>query len=152
MAPAGRRRLLPLPRGPGQPGPFASVSTSLAAAVAAGLNPPQSTREGVVAAAEPAARPLKSDPPSSASLSGSTLRRQTSKVRAVCVNALVRICAGGDQHPYRDTNRRNSSRAVKQSFRDRQCLVSPLYVHLSGPLHARERFLNAGRLSTGTLF
>ncbi len=27
----------------------------------------------------------------------STLRRQSSKVRAVCVNALVRICAGGDQ-------------------------------------------------------
>ena len=35
----------------------------------------------------------------------STLRRQSSKVRAVCVEALIRICTGGisDGRPYRDS-------------------------------------------------
>jgi len=32
-----------------------------------------------------------------AGISLATLRRQPSTARAVCVNALVRICAGGDQ-------------------------------------------------------
>ena len=41
--------------------------------------------------------PVDSATPHSASLSGCSLRRYPSRVRAVCVNALVRICAGGDQ-------------------------------------------------------
>src|SRR5262249_6868424 len=39
--------------------------------------------------------PMDSSTPCSASLSRCALCRHASKVRAVCVNALVRICAGG---------------------------------------------------------
>jgi hypothetical protein len=45
----------------------------------------------------PSLAPVDSATPHSASLSGCSLRRHSSRVRAVCVNALVRICAGGDQ-------------------------------------------------------
>ena len=41
--------------------------------------------------------PVDSATPRSASLSSCPLRRHSSSVRAVCVNALARICAGGDQ-------------------------------------------------------
>src|ERR1017187_3733794 len=57
----------------------------------------QSACQGELAAVDPAAGTLDSIPPSSASLSSSALCREASKVGAVCVNAPVRICAGGDQ-------------------------------------------------------
>jgi hypothetical protein len=58
----------------------------------------QSTRAGAMGTSFRIARPVDSPAPSSASLSRQTLRRSPScSVRAVCVNALVRICAGGGQ-------------------------------------------------------
>src|SRR5207253_7389904 len=57
----------------------------------------QSTRAGGMGPSQPTAQPVDSAPTCSASLSRQALRRHSSSVRAVCVNAHVRICAGGDQ-------------------------------------------------------
>src|SRR6266850_8566492 len=59
--------------------------------------PPQSTRKDVLGTFYPSPEPVDSSTPSSAPLSRRTLLRHSSFVRAVCVNAPVRICAGGDQ-------------------------------------------------------
>jgi hypothetical protein len=58
---------------------------------------PQSTRPGALGTFVPHLVPMDSPTPCSASLSSCPLRRHPSSVRAVCVNALARICAGGDQ-------------------------------------------------------
>jgi hypothetical protein len=50
-----------------------------------------------VGATHPGLGKMDSTAPSSTPLSGGALLRHSSFVRAVCVNALVRICAGGDQ-------------------------------------------------------
>ena len=55
----------------------------------------QSARRGELAATDTAAGTLDSFPSGSASLPSSSFCRHTSKVGAVCVNAPVRICAGG---------------------------------------------------------
>src|SRR6266404_4434947 len=59
--------------------------------------PPQSTRKDVLGTFYPSPEPVDSSTPSSAPLSRRTLLRHSSFVRAVCVDAPVRICAGGDQ-------------------------------------------------------
>src|SRR6266403_6089970 len=59
--------------------------------------PPQSTRKDVLGTFYPSPEPVDSSIPSSAPLSRRTLLRHSSFVRAVCVDAPVRICAGGDQ-------------------------------------------------------
>src|SRR3989475_11554367 len=59
--------------------------------------PPQSTRKDVLGTFYPSPEPVDSSTPSSAPLSRRTLLRHSSFVRAVCVNAPVRICTGGDQ-------------------------------------------------------
>jgi hypothetical protein len=66
-------------------------------AVASHFKSAQPARSEALAAVVSAARTLDSFPTSSAPLSSSSLRRHASKIRAVCVNALVRICAGGGQ-------------------------------------------------------
>ena len=55
----------------------------------------QSTWRDALAAIASVAEALDSVSTSSAPLPSSALCRQASEVRAVCVNALVRICAGG---------------------------------------------------------
>jgi hypothetical protein len=72
------------------------------------LGPPQSARTDVLGTFDPSLEPVDSSTPRSAPLSRCTLPRHSSFVRAVCVNALVRICAGAisDGHPYRDSLRR----------------------------------------------
>src|SRR5439155_8842377 len=51
----------------------------------------------------------------SAPLSRCTLLRHSSFVRAVCVNALLRICAGAfsNERPYRDSNRITSGSPIR---------------------------------------
>src|ERR1700685_4308757 len=101
MATKGCNRLLPLPCGPGPYRKVECLRTTLAAIVVAHSPPPQSTARGVGSAptdlhamASSSTRPL--------SLSCSALPRHSSKVGAVCVDALVRICAGAirDDRPY----------------------------------------------------
>ena len=67
-------------------------------------HPSQSTRPGALGPPLPSLEPMDSSTPHSGSLSRCPLRRYSSSVRAVCVNALVRICAGAisDGRPYRD--------------------------------------------------
>ena len=67
------------------------------ATVAECFSSSQSTRPGALGASVPHLVPVDSTTPCSASLSSCPLRRHSSSVRAVCVNALARICAGGDQ-------------------------------------------------------
>src|SRR5262247_185465 len=55
----------------------------------------QSTRKSEMGSPPSSLEPLDSSTPCSASLSRCALCRHASQVRAVCVNALVRICAGG---------------------------------------------------------
>ena len=77
-----------------------SVAHLLAArlqAVAEHFGSSQSTRPGALGALVPHLVSVDSPTPCYASLSRCPLRRHSSSVRAVCVNALVRICAGGDQ-------------------------------------------------------
>jgi hypothetical protein len=59
--------------------------------------PPQPARRDALGTSYPNLEPVDSSPARSAPLSRCTLLRHSSFVRAVCVNALVRICAGGDQ-------------------------------------------------------
>src|SRR5437899_4486079 len=59
--------------------------------------PPQPARTDAVGTFYPSLEPVDSSTPRSAPLSRCTLLRHSSFVRAVCVDALVRICAGGDQ-------------------------------------------------------
>jgi hypothetical protein len=74
--------------------------------------PSQSTTH-LVGPGTPDLQAMASSPTRFASLSCSSLSRYSSKVGAVCVEALVRICAGGvsDGRPYRVTwHRARSSR------------------------------------------
>src|SRR5215469_2319589 len=59
--------------------------------------PPQSARQDALGTLHPSLEPVDSSTPRSAPLSRCTLLRHPSFVRAVCVDALVRLCAGGDQ-------------------------------------------------------
>jgi hypothetical protein len=63
--------------------------------VAERFSPSQSACAGGLGSPQPAAGPVDSCPPRSAPLSRQALRRHSSSVRAVCVDAHVRICAGG---------------------------------------------------------
>src|SRR5260221_7891005 len=59
--------------------------------------PPQPARRDVLGTFYPSLEPVDSSTPRSAPLPRRSLLRHSSFVRAVCVDALVRICAGGDQ-------------------------------------------------------
>ena len=65
--------------------------------VAQRLSSSQSARADRLGSSQAPAGPVDSTTSCSASLSRQTLRRHSSSVRAVCVNAHVRICAGGGQ-------------------------------------------------------
>src|SRR5664280_977348 len=65
--------------------------------VAERIGSSQSTRTGAMGSSLSSPEPLDSKISHSALISQCPIRRHSSMVRAVCVNVLVRICAGGDQ-------------------------------------------------------
>jgi hypothetical protein len=71
--------------------------------MAAYFKPTQSNPRAV-GSGNPDLRAVDSSPTRFASLSSRAIPRQSSKVGAVCVEALVRFCAGtiNDDRPYRD--------------------------------------------------
>jgi hypothetical protein len=89
--------LLPIPCCSGQLGSVAHLCPARLSVVAERSGPPQPTRPGAMGSSHPFVEPLDSTPPRSAPLPHGPLCRSASLVRAVCVKALVRICAGGDQ-------------------------------------------------------
>src|SRR5713101_3959318 len=97
MASEGGAGLLPIPCCSRELGSVAHLLAARLQAVAERFSSSQSTRPGALGAVVPHLVPVDSPTPRSASLSPCPLRRHSSAVRAVCVNALARICAGGDQ-------------------------------------------------------
>src|SRR5713101_8477414 len=97
MAPEGRAGLLPIPRCSREHDSVAHLQTSRVPAMAECSGPPQSARTDALGTLYPSLEPVDSSTPRSAPLSRCTLLRRSFFVRAVCVDALVRICAGGDQ-------------------------------------------------------
>ena len=97
--------LLPIPCCSGQLGSVAHLCPARLSVVAERSGPPQPTRSGAMGSSHPFVEPLDSTPPRSAPLPHGPLCRSASLVRAVCVKALVRICAGAisDGRPYRDS-------------------------------------------------
>src|SRR6266404_2052560 len=87
--------------------------------------PPQPVRADVLGTSHPSLEPVDSSAPRSAPLSRCTLLRHSSFVRAVCVDALVRICAGcalkadGIQSPEMEAAAKLSSQP-----RTKSCVVS----------------------------
>src|SRR6476620_2401240 len=96
MAAKGCERLSPIPCGPGQHRPVECLRATVAALVVAQSTPPQSAT-CAVGSAPTDLHPVASSSTRFASLSYCSLPRHSSKVGAVCVEAPVRICAGGDQ-------------------------------------------------------
>src|ERR1700682_6783283 len=97
MASEGCAGLLPIPCCTRQHDSVAHLQTSRVQAMAECSGPPQSARTDALGTPHPSLEPVDSSTPRSAPLSRCTLLRHSSFVRAVCVDALVRICAGGDQ-------------------------------------------------------
>jgi hypothetical protein len=97
MASQGCAGLLPIPCRSGELDSVAHLQSSRLLVVAERPCPSQPTRTGAMGSSFPCLEPVDSSSPRSAPLSRCTLLRHSSFVRAVCVNALVRICAGGDQ-------------------------------------------------------
>src|SRR6202035_418118 len=97
MAAEGGAGLLPIPCCSRELDPAAHLLAARLSIVAECFSSSQSTRPGALGASVPHLVPVDSSTPRFASLSPCSLRRHSSSVRAVCVNALARICAGGDQ-------------------------------------------------------
>src|SRR5665213_1579372 len=97
MASEGGAGLLPISRCSRELDSVARLLAARLQAVAERFSSSQSTRLGALGASVPHLVPVYSSTPRFASLSPCSLRRHSSSVRAVCVNALARICAGGDQ-------------------------------------------------------
>src|SRR3989449_11517093 len=97
MAPEGCAGILPIPRSSREHDAVAHLQTSRVQAMAECSGPPQPARTDAVGTFYPSLEPVDSSTPRSAPLSRCTLLRHSSFVRAVCVDALVRIRAGGDQ-------------------------------------------------------
>ena len=97
MASEGGAGLLPIPCCSRELGSAAHLLAACLQTVAKCFSSSQSTWPGALGQSLPYLAPVDSPTPRSASLSPCPLRRHSSSVRAVCVNALARICAGGDQ-------------------------------------------------------
>src|SRR5271170_1905188 len=97
MAPEGCAGLLPIPCRSREHDAVAHLQTSRVQAMAQCSGPPQPARTDAMGTSYPSLKSVDSSTPRSAPLSRCTLLRHSSFVRAVCVDALVRICAGGDQ-------------------------------------------------------
>jgi hypothetical protein len=129
MAPEGCAGILPIPRSPREHDSVAHLQTSRTQAMAECSRPPQPARTDAVGTSYPNLEPVDSSAPRSAPLSRCTLLRHSSFVRAVCVDALVRICAGAlsDDRPYRDCNPLGRKTRYPDTW-------SPVKRHSSGPL------------------
>src|SRR5450755_3341680 len=97
MASEGGAGLLPIPCCSRELDSVAHLLAARLPIVAECSSSSQSTRPGALGTFVPRLVPVDSATPCSASVSSCPLRRHSSSVRAVCVNALARICAGGDQ-------------------------------------------------------
>src|SRR5215510_9650346 len=95
MAEESDARVLQLLRGARQHRSAKHLRPTAAAFVAADSEPSQSTWPCRVGSVDPDLSTLDSSTPRSPSLPFRTLRRDPSKVGAVCINVLVRFCAGG---------------------------------------------------------
>ena len=88
---------LPIPRGARKYPAAEHLQAAHQPAVVSDTRTPQSACTQQVGGSHSVVRPVDTAPESPAPLSSSSLLRHSSFIRAVCVNALVRICAGGDQ-------------------------------------------------------
>src|SRR5438309_764423 len=95
MGQEGCRRLLPIPGGPWKSGSTPRLWSASASTVAQGSLSPQPEGGAALGSSDTDLRPMDSGTSCPASLSDATLLRESSEVGAVCVNAHVRICAGG---------------------------------------------------------
>src|SRR5439155_24839192 len=91
--------------------------------------PPQPARTDAVGTFYPSLEPVDSSTPRSAPLSRCTLLRHSSFVRAVCVDALVRIRAGGDQRwsslPRQLGSEKPTSHYIHETVAESVLLVAP---------------------------
>src|SRR5216684_7313380 len=94
MAPEGCAGLLPIPRCSREHDTVAHLQTSRVQAMAECSDAPQPARTDALGTSYPSLEPVDSSTPRSAPLPRRSLLRHSSFVRAVCVDALVRICAG----------------------------------------------------------
>ena len=90
-------RLLPIPCGSGEHRSAPCLWATCPSVVASDSWSPQSERNVALGSTDTDLRPLDSSTSCRASISDRTVPRHSSKVGAVCVDAHVRICAGGDQ-------------------------------------------------------
>src|ERR1035438_3214078 len=97
MASEGRQRLLPIPRCARKSPAAEHLQAAHQPTVVSGTRTPQSACPQKVGGSYSVVRTVDTAPESPAPLSSISLLRHSSFIRAVCVNALVRICAGGDQ-------------------------------------------------------
>src|SRR5208337_833642 len=97
LASEGRQWLLPIPRGARKSPAAEHLQAAHQPAVVSSNRTPQSVCPQKVGGSHSVVRTVDTAPESPAPLSSSSLLRHSSFIRAVCVNALVRICAGGDQ-------------------------------------------------------
>ena len=97
MASEGCAGLLPIPCCSRELGSVAHLLAARLPVVAERFSPSQSTRPGALGSSHPILLTGGFPSPAFCIPIPSPLRRHSSSVRAVCVNALVRICAGGDQ-------------------------------------------------------
>src|SRR6266481_6454883 len=96
MAPEGCAVILPIPRFSREHDSVAHLQTSRVQAMAECSGPPQSARTDAMGTFYPSPELVDSSTPRSAPLSRCTLLRHSSFVRAVCVDALVRIWCSED--------------------------------------------------------
>src|SRR5713226_8588963 len=126
VAPEGRAGLLPIPCCSREHDSVAHLQASRVPAMAECSGPPQSARKDALGTFYPSPETVDSPTPSSAPLSRCTLLRHPSFVRAVCVDALVRICAGGDPQ---------WSSLPRQSFRARSPVLEVARTRCGRPWH-----------------
>src|ERR1017187_8465407 len=121
MAMESRIRLLPIPCCSRQHRPVVHLQASPPSTMAKRSGSPQSNREKEVGEIYASLRQMDPNAPHPASLSRGSLLRHSSFVRAVCVDALARICAGcalkahGIQSPEMGTAAKPSSQPRTES-------------------------------------
>jgi hypothetical protein len=91
----GRHRLLPIPCCSREYRSAANLQTTRESALADHSGSSRSTRKEEVGVTDSGLRQMDTHTPNPASLSSRPLPRHSSFIRAVCIDAHVRICAGG---------------------------------------------------------
>src|SRR6202035_1818463 len=97
MASEGRHWLLPIPRSARKSATAEHLQAAYQPAVVPGTRKPQAACPQKVGATPSVIRTVDTTSEGPAPTPSGPLLRHPSFIRAVCVNALVRICAGGDQ-------------------------------------------------------